>query len=229
MLKTIHDLMDAHLAFYEHQLCQAALRKDTKDLWRTIARCIERAFADALNLNAKDRKAAAGHGKPKMTTQTVKTNVQPREAYTDPDKATQSLIDNSINCGEEANRCNKQQRRIQQIIQRLRKRANNFYGRRDAADPNLNFEFHEDDMPSVLRVHDQLNEEAIPIILEKACTNDKFETETATFFTNVTYLDTKHIPTLLRMPHKYHKKNKAESIKEMRYRTQIKKRHLYHN
>ena len=220
--------MDTHLGYYYAQLHHAVYRNDTKDLWRTISRCIERALADALELSTKDRKAASGHGKPKMTTQSIKTNMQPRQTYIDQYKATQSLIDNALNCGDEANRCNQQQRRIHQIIQRLKNKPAFCYGRRNANDPNLNFEPDDDFIEHVKLTHTKLNEEATKLIAQDANPNDKFETEVVAFLNKTVCIDTKHIPTLTRMANKYHKKNCAESKKEMRYRHQIKKRNLHH-
>ena len=119
-------------------------------MWRIPAKFIERGIADGLELNEQLRKETKGHGKPNTCKQVIRTNLQPRDACVDKDKATQSLLDHATGEGKEGRRCLKQSRRISQIISRLRRKAAGY------PQPTKPPDMHPHARPRTTLTHDQL-------------------------------------------------------------------------
>ena len=73
----------------------------------------------------------------------IRIDPEQTELYTDPDKAMQSLIENATSCGTESRRCNKQARRLEQILDRIKRRTAGYPVTRHKpnGDPNANTRF----------------------------------------------------------------------------------------
>ena len=62
----IHTSMDKLIDQHIQQLHDAAEQCDTTTLWRTIAKCIERAIGHATGCDERQMKLMAGHGRPNI-------------------------------------------------------------------------------------------------------------------------------------------------------------------
>ena len=134
---------------------------NTHELWRAIARCIERGIANATTDDERELKAMGGHGKTNVKVCKVPFDIQHGELATAPDDAAKSLQEHSTAEGKEAQRCQRQQNRINQIIHRLRRRAAKF--------PMHNNSNHHRPRTTcsaqqLARTHDEMNDSTVKAI-----------------------------------------------------------------
>ena len=111
----------------------------------------------------------AGHGKPNIKVTKVPANIPIREQATDADKATESIANHATAEGREAQRCQRQHRRLQQIIDRLKRKAAHF--------PN-NHKKQEGyrarttvDKSTLTKIHNAMNRDAVNNIIKNLNTS----------------------------------------------------------
>ena len=68
--------MDNNIYINYAALCEALVQRNTHQLLRLIAKCIERGFTDGLNMQLREAKNHHGHGKPHLKKQSIKLHLE---------------------------------------------------------------------------------------------------------------------------------------------------------
>ena len=99
-----------------------------------------------------------GHGKPSLTTVKVETKMEEPLPTSTADEATQDIMKDASQIGQEATRCARQARRLQEIVHRLRRKAADYPVNEHHGDAP--WEFRQQDKETLATIHDELNDEA---------------------------------------------------------------------
>jgi len=108
LMHKVHTDMDRTFAENEEAINWDIQHWNTKAAWRRIAKCIEHAFIDALEVDEQTARKLKGHGKPKYATAA-------------PDPIDDVAVKQQTSEGAKARRATQQSRRCQQIADRIKR------------------------------------------------------------------------------------------------------------
>ena len=183
LVNNIKQEMDKHVSSNLQQLQHTSANNNTNAQWRCISRCIERGFIDGTHSDDNQARRMKGHGKPKIKRCNLTVKLEPNQQPSNDDEADACLDNQASGFGKQATRCLTQSRRLQQIINRLRRQQAGYPMplRIDGTPSHAGFSFDEEKKDTLKRIHDQMNIETKQAIIKHTTHKDIFEANLVRF------------------------------------------------